>query len=71
MVNIKKNIQDSFLGTISHNDLKDSNIVYTCPKHGKDTYFQIKPELCRYREDVGKDYKWLTDQGTRSSRQPT
>jgi len=42
MVNIKKNIEDSFLGTISHNDLKDSNIVYTCPKHGKDTYFKIK-----------------------------
>ena len=58
MVNIKKNIEKNFIWrdpldseeakamaieeTVPHNDIKESNIVYSCPKHGKETYFSIK-----------------------------
>ena len=35
MVNIAKSIEENFAG-------KDENIVYSCPKHGKETYFSIK-----------------------------
>lgn len=37
---------------------KDDNIVYTCPKHGKDTYFQIK-KLERMRKMREFVYVWF------------
>lgn len=37
-----------------------SNIVYTCPKHGKDTYFSIK-KLERSRKMREFVYVWFKD----------
>jgi predicted RNA-binding Zn-ribbon protein involved in translation (DUF1610 family) len=50
MVNIKKEEAKAMAieETVPHNDIKESNIVYSCPKHGKETYFSIKKlEKCR------------------------
>jgi len=44
--------------TVPHNDIKESNIVYSCPKHGKETYFQIKrlEQMPKMRDYV---YVWF------------
>jgi uncharacterized protein YegJ (DUF2314 family) len=46
--------------TVPHNDIKESNIVYTCPEHGKETYFKIKQleRMPKMREYV---YVWFKD----------
>lgn len=43
MVNIKKNIEDNFIwrDPLESEEAK-GNVVYTCPEHGKETYFKIK-----------------------------
>ena len=74
MVNIKKNIKDNFIWgdpldseeakamaieeTVPHNDIKESNIVYSCPKHGKETYFSIK-KLEQMRKMRDYVYVWF------------
>ena len=74
MVNIKKNIEKNFLWrdpldseeakamaieeTVPHNDIKESNIVYSCPKHGKETYFSIK-KLEQMRKMRDYVYVWF------------
>jgi hypothetical protein len=44
--------------------VKDSNIVYTCPEHGKETYFKIKQleRMPKMREYV---YVWFKDKNNR------
>jgi uncharacterized protein YegJ (DUF2314 family) len=74
MVNIKKNIEKNFIWrdpldseeakamaieeTVPHNDIKESNIVYSCPKHGKETYFSIK-KLEQMRKMRDYVYVWF------------
>jgi len=74
MVDIKKNIEKNFIWrdpldseeakamaieeTVPHNDIKESNIVYSCPKHGKETYFSIK-KLEQMRKMRDYVYVWF------------
>jgi uncharacterized protein YegJ (DUF2314 family) len=59
MVNIKKNIKDNFIwrDPLDSEEAK-GNIVYTCPEHGKETYFKIKA-LERQRKMQDYVYVWF------------
>jgi hypothetical protein len=66
MVNIKKNIEDNFIwrDPMDSEEAKQmseeakGNIVYTCPEHGKETYFKIKA-LERQRKMEDYVYVWF------------
>src|SRR6056300_172428 len=59
MVDIKKNIEDNFIwrDPLDSEEAK-GNIVYTCPEHGKETYFKIKA-LERQRKMQDYVYVWF------------
>lgn len=59
MVDIKKNIEDNFIwrNPLDSEEAK-GNIVYTCPEHGKETYFKIKA-LERQRKMQDYVYVWF------------
>ena len=65
MVNIKKNIEDNFIwrDPLDSEEAKgnvepEDNVVYTCPEHGKETYFKIKA-LERQRKMQDYVYVWF------------
>lgn len=66
MVDIKKNIEDNFIwrDPMDSEEAKQmseeakGNIVYTCPEHGKETYFKIKG-LERQRKMQDYVYVWF------------
>jgi len=59
MVDIKKNIEDNFIwrDPLDSEEAK-GNIVYSCPEHGKETYFKIKA-LERQRKMQDYVYVWF------------
>jgi len=65
MVDIKKNIEDNFIwrDPLDSEEAKgnvepEDNVVYTCPEHGKETYFRIKA-LERQRKMQDYVYVWF------------
>lgn len=66
MVDIKKNIEDNFIwrDPLDSEEAKqmqqedEGNVVYTCPEHGKETYFKIKA-LERQRKMQDYVYVWF------------
>jgi len=70
MVNIKKNIEDNFIwrDPLDSEEAKQmdrepqDNIVFSCPEHGKETYFKIKA-LERQRKMQDYVYVWFKHRG--------